>query len=180
MTQLHIEVSSPAMPISTEFIRFCKAVEQFYYAIAIASEPDLAKAAAAWRAWLANGLNPAVKLAPPVDGANRIKVDSRPGVGGFDLTVSGANRKALALLRTVLEDIGAAHKSLDRRGTEEARVAALMEIQSVTQELVQPLKASIARSQIPPDGADCFMAMIHRGLAAIAAGEITSLAIQLT
>ena len=68
MDQLHIKVSSPAMPISTEFVRFCKAVEQFYYAIAIASEPDLAKAAAAWRAWLANGLNPAVKLAPPVDG----------------------------------------------------------------------------------------------------------------
>jgi hypothetical protein len=179
MAQLHIEVSSPAMPISTEFIRFCKAVEQFYYAIAIASEADPGKAAA-WRAWLANGLNPAVRLAPPVDGANRIKVDSRPGVGGFDVTVSGANREALARLRTVLEDVDAAHKSLDQRGGDQARVAALMEIQTVTQELVQPLKASIARSQIPSDGASSFMAMIHRGLLAIAASEITSLTIQLT
>lgn len=180
MTQLHIEVSSPAMPISTEFIRFCKAVEQFYYGIAIASEPDPDKAAAAWRAWLANGLNPAVRLAPPVDGANRIKVDSRPGVGGFDLTISGANREALERLRMVLEEVDAAHKSLDQRGGDEARVAALMEIESVAQELVRPLKASIARSQIPLEGAGSFKAMIHRGLAAIAASEITSLRIQLT
>src|SRR5580700_5721459 len=114
MTQLHIEVSSPAMPISTEFIRFCKAVEQFYYAIAIASDPDPGKAAAALRAWLANGLNPAVRLAPPVDSTNQIKVDSRPGVGGFDLTVSGANWEALARLRTVLQDVDAVHKSLDQ------------------------------------------------------------------
>ena len=118
------------MPISTEFIRFCKGVEQFYYVIAIASEPDPDKAAAAWRAWLANGLNPAVRLAPPVDGANRIKVDSRPGVGGFDLTISGANREALERLRMVLEEVDAAHKSLDQRGGDEARVAALMEIES--------------------------------------------------
>ncbi|HEY2107073.1 MAG TPA: hypothetical protein VGH29_14845 [Candidatus Binataceae bacterium] len=180
MTQLHIEVSSPVMPISTEFIRFCKAVEQFYYAIAIAAEPDPGKAAAAWRAWLANGLNPAVRLAPPVEGANRIKVDSRPGVGGFDLTVSGANREALARLRTVLEQVDAAHQALDQNAADEARAAALMETQTVMRELVQPLKASVARSQIQPEGAAALMAMIHRGLLAIAAGEISSLAIQLT
>jgi hypothetical protein len=180
MAELRIEVSSPAMPISTEFIRFCKAVEQFYYIIVIASEPDQRKAAAAWRAWLAGGLNPAVRIAPPVDAADRIKVDSRPGVGGFEVTGSGSNRQALARLRTVLEDIDAARKSLAPRDSDDSRAAALMETGSVARELLRPLKDSTARSQIASDGVDSLMAMIHRGLGAIAAREITSLAITLT
>jgi hypothetical protein len=180
MAQLHIAVSSPAMPLSTEFMRFCKAVEQFYYVIAIASEKGSGKAAAAWRGWLASGLNPAVRLAPPVDAANRIKVDSRPGVGGFEVTVSGANRDALARLRTVLEDVDAAHKPMANSAGDEARLAWLMETSAVERELMQPLKESAARSQIPSDGVDSFIAMIRRGLLAIAAKEITSLAIILT
>ncbi len=180
MAQLHIEVSSPAMPISTEFIRFCKAVEQSYYVMVISSQADPAKAAAAWRAWLAGGLNPAVRLAPPVDAANRIKLDSRPGVGGFDVTVSGSNREALARLRQVLEDVGAAHQSLAARDGDDRCLASLMECQTVRRELVQPMRESIARSGVPPDGADSLMAMIHRGLLAIAAREITSVVATLT
>jgi hypothetical protein len=180
MAQLHIEVSSPVMPISTEFIRFCKAVEQFYYVMVISAEPDADKAAAAWRAWLAGGLNPAVRLAPPVDSTNRIKVDSRPGVGGFEVTVSGANREALARLRTLVENLDAAYKSLPERSSDENRLAALTENQAVERELVRPLKISLAHSQIASDGVDSFVAMIHRGLLAITAREITSLAIALT
>ena len=179
MAQMHIEVSAPVMPISTEFIRFCKAVEQFYYVIVISAEADRDKAAAAWRAWLAGGLNPAVRLAPPVDGANRIKVDSRPGVGGFEVTVSGANQDALSRLRRLLQDIDLAYKSLSGLA-DEARVASLMETASVKRELVQPLKDSAARGQITADGADSFSMMIRRGLMAIASGEINSLAISLT
>lgn len=180
MAQLHIKVSSPAMPISTEFIRFCKAVEQFYYVIAIASEADLGKAAAAWRAWLANGLNPAVRLAPPVDAANRVKVDSRPGVGGFEVSVAGANHDALARLRSVLESVDAADRSIPRGASDDVRLASLQEARAVQHELIAPLKASAARSQIPSDGIDALVAMIRRGLAAIGADEITSLAVTLT
>lgn len=180
MEQLHIKASSPAMPISTEFIRFCKAVEQFYYVIAIASEEDSGKAAMAWRVWLANGLNPAVRLAPPVDPANRIKVDSRPGIGGFEVTVAGANRNALVRLRTVLESADAAHRSIVQGAGDDARLSSLKEADAVQQELIAPLKASAARSQIPSDGVDAFVAMICRGLLAIGADEITSLAITLT
>jgi len=168
------------MPISTEFVRFCKAVEQFYYIMVIASDTDRTKVTAAWRAWLAGGLNPAVRLAPPVDAENRIKVNSRPGVGGFDVTVSGANREALARLRSLLTDIDAAHKSLAQSDSDEARLASLMDVQAVIRELVRPLGDSATRSQIPADGVDSFMAMIRRGLSAVAAKEITSLAITLT
>lgn len=177
---MHIEVSSPVMPISTEFIRFCKAVEQFYYAVAIGHEPNSGKVTTALRGWLANGLNPAVRLAPPVDVSNRIKVESRPGVGGFDVTVSGANREALGRLRTILAEVGAAPKALANTGDDQVRAASLLENETLARELVRPLKESIARGQIPSDGADCLMAMIRSGLVALAAPEITSLSIALT
>ena len=180
MAQMHIEVSAPVMPISTEFIRFCKAVEQFYYVIVISAEADRDKAAAAWGAWLAGGLNPAVRLAPPVDGAHRIKVDSRPGVGGFEVTVSGANSEALSRLRALLESLDAARKSLPEHSGDHDRLAPLMENQAVERELLRPLKSSLTRSPIAPDGADSFTAMIQRGLLAITADEISSLAITLT
>lgn len=176
MPQLHITVSSHAMPISTEFVRFCKGLEQFHYVMVIAAEPDTHQAAAAWSAWLAAGLNPAVRIAPPVDAADRIKVDSRPGVGGFDVTLSGANRDAMGRLRTLVEELEAARKSLPA-GDDDRRLAAIAEHRAVTQRLMQPLQSALARSQIPPDGVESFIAMIHRGLAAIIAREITSIAV---
>jgi len=180
MAQLHVEVTSPSMPGSTQFIRFCKAVEQFYYVLTIAWEPDSAKAAAAWRAWLANGLHPAVRLAPPVDAAKRIRVDSRPGVGGFELTAAGPNREALARLQKLLQAIDAAHKAIAESADDAARAASLIATQAVVRELVQPLKDCAARGLIPPAAVDSFMAMIGRGVAAIGAREITGLAVSLT
>ena len=176
MYQLHIKVSSHAMPISTEFVRFCKGLEHFHYVMVLAAEPDAHKAAAAWNAWLAAGLNPAVRTAPAVDPADRIKVDSRPGVGGFEVTLSGASRAALDRLRALIEELEAARKSLPASG-DDRRLAALAENRAVTQRLLQPLKSSLARSQIPSDGVDSLVAMIHRGLAAISAGEITSITV---
>ncbi len=176
MPQLHIKVSSRAMPISTEFVRFCKGLEQFHYVMVLAAEPDAHKAGAAWSAWLAAGLNPAVRTAPPVDAADRIKVDSRPGVGGFEVTLSGANRDALDRLRTLVEDLEIARKSLPV-ASDDRRLAAAAENRAVTQCLLQPLKSSLTRSQIPADGVDSFIAMIHRGLAAIIAREITSITV---
>jgi hypothetical protein len=176
MAELHIKVSSPAMPLSTEFVRFCKGLEHFYYVMVLASQAD-ASQAAAWRAWLAAGLNPAVRIAPPVDKANRIKVDSRPGVGGFEVTLSGTNQEALGHLRTLLEDLCAARKSLPPGTNDAGRLASVAENRNVQQQLLLPLKNSLARSQIPPDGVDSFMAMIHQGLLAITAGEITSIAV---
>jgi hypothetical protein len=175
MPELEIKVSSRAMPISTEFVRFCKGLEQFYYVMALAAEPDTQKAAAAWNAWLAAGLNPAVRIAPPLDPADRIKVDSRPGVGGFEVMVSGANRGAIDRLQTLIEDLETARKAL-AGGGDDRRLASIAENRAVTQCLLQPLKSSLTRSQIPPGGVDSFIAMIYRGLAAIIAREITSIA----
>jgi hypothetical protein len=176
MPQLHIKVSSRAMPISTEFVRFCKGLEQFHYVMVLAAEPDTQKAAAAWSAWLAAGLNPAVRVAPPLDAADRIKVDSRPGVGGFEVTVSGANRDAIHRLQTLVEDLETARKSLAPDG-DDRRLASIAENRAVTQCLLQPLKSSLTRSQIPFGGVNSFVAMIYRGLAAIIAPEITSIAV---
>jgi hypothetical protein len=176
MADLHIKVSSRAMPISTEFVRFCKGLEHFHYVMVLAAEPDAHKAAMAWSAWLASGLNPAVRIAPPVDAADRIKVDSRPGVGGFEVTLSGANRNAIDRLRSLVEELEAARKSLPAAG-DDRRLAALAENRAVTQGLLQPLKSALARSQIPPDGVNSFIAMVHQGLAAITAREITSITV---
>src|SRR5260370_25603672 len=112
MAELQIKVSSPAMPLSTEFVRFCKGLEHFYFVIVLASEPDPNKAATAWNAWLASGFNPAVRIAPPVRSADNLKVDSRPGVGGFEVTLSATNQEALGRLRARLEDLDAARTSL--------------------------------------------------------------------
>jgi hypothetical protein len=176
MYQLHIKVSSHAMPISTEFVHFCKGLEHFHYVMVLAAEPDAHKAAAAWNAWLAAGLNPAVRTAPPVDAADRIKVDSRPGVGGFEVTLSGANRAALDRLRALIEELEAARKALPASG-DDRRQAVLAENRDMTQRLLQPLKSALDRSQIPPDGVNSFIAMVHQGLAAITAREITSIAV---
>jgi hypothetical protein len=176
MAQLQIKVSSRAMPISTEFVRFCKGLEHFHYVMVLAAEPDAHKAAAAWSAWLAAGLNPAVRTAPLVDAADRIKVDSRPGVGGFEVTLSGANREAIDRLRALVEELEAARKSLPAAG-DDRRLAAIAENRALTQGLLQPLKSALARSQIPPDGVDSFIAMVHQGLTAIIAREITSITV---
>lgn len=174
MAQLHIEVRSPVMPLSTEFVRFCKTVEQFYYVLVIAADADLERAARAWRGWLSVGFNPAVRLAPPVEADSRIKVDSRPGVGGFEVTVSGRNRAALGRLRNLLNDIDAARSS-SNSASDEARCGSLAELQSVRRDLVEPLKESLARCQIPSGAAQALMEMIHRGLLTIAAPDLTAL-----
>ncbi len=165
------------MPISTEFVRFYKALEHFYYVILLAEQPGT-KAAAAWDAWLAAGLNPAVRLAPPVDQADRIKVDSRPGVGGFDVTLHGTNSQALGRLRALLGELDAARKSISGRTDESARLTALRESRTVAETLVQPLKGSLAHGQIPAEGVKSFLAMIDRDLLALTAADINSIDIQ--
>jgi hypothetical protein len=111
-----------------------------------------------------------------VDAADRIKVDSRPGVGGFEVTLSGANREAIDRLRALVEELEAARKSLPAAG-DDRRLAAIAENRALTQGLLQPLKSALARSQIPPDGVDSFIAMVHQGLTAIIAREITSITV---
>ncbi len=165
------------MPISTEFVRFCKALEHFYYVIVLAEQRGT-NAAAAWNAWLAAGLNPAVRLAPPVDQADRIKVDSRPGVGGFDVTLRGANAEILGRLHTLLGVLDTARKSMSGRTDESARLAALRESRTVAETLVQPLKKSLAHGQIPAEGVKSFLAMIDRDLLALTAADINSIDIQ--
>jgi hypothetical protein len=177
MAELHIRVGAPAMPISTEFVRFYKALEHFYYVIALTKQSG-ASANAAWNAWLAAGLNPAVRLAPPVGQADRIKVDSRPGVGGFDVTLRGANAEALERLRTLLLEIDAMHKSLNGRADESTRLAALRESRAVLETLVHPMKGSLAQGQMPSDGVKSLLAMIDRGLLALTAPDITSIEIE--
>ena len=142
----------------------------------LAAEPDAQKASAAWSAWLAAGLNPAVRIAPPVDAADRIKVDSRPGVGGFEVTISGANRDAIDHLRNLVEGLEAARSALPAEA-DDRRLAAIAENRAVTQRSLQPLKSALARSLMPSEGVDSFIAMIHRGLAAVIAPEITSIAV---
>jgi hypothetical protein len=177
MAELHIRVGAPAMPISTEFVRFCKALEHFYYVIVLTEQPGT-NAAAAWNAWLAAGLNPAVRLAPPVDQADRIKVDSRPGVGGFDVTLRGTNAEVLGRLHTLLAVLDTARKSISGRTDESVRLAALRESSAVAETLVQPLKGSLAHSQIPAEEVKSFLAMIDRDLLALSAADITSIDIE--
>jgi hypothetical protein len=178
MAQLHIKVDSPAMPLSTEFIGFCKAVEHFYYVIALASEPDAGKAAAAWRAWLSGGLNPAVRTAPPVAMTDRIRVDSHPGIGGFELTLAGAGGAALARLQTLLRAIDEVREMLAPNCADDVRLASLMEASLVRRELIEPVKAEAGR--LSADEADSFLAMIRRGLLALTENDITSIALTLT
>ena len=61
MAELHIKVNARAMPISTEFVRFCKALEHFYYVLVLTPRLTQAKRGRRGAAWLAAGLNPAVK-----------------------------------------------------------------------------------------------------------------------
>jgi hypothetical protein len=177
MANLHIRVNSSAMPISTEFFGFSKALEQFYYLLLIESEAYAARAAAIRTAWLTNGFHLASRVAPPVDKADKVRLDSRPGVKGFEVTLSGGNREALGRLGALLRDLDAVRKPLADATDGQARAAAMIECRGVETELIQPLKTAAAHSQIPPQGLDEFMHMIRRGLAAIMDDEITSIEI---
>ncbi|MGO9061829.1 MAG: hypothetical protein ACLQU2_31335 [Candidatus Binataceae bacterium] len=177
MAELNIKVNAPAMPISTEFVRFCKAVEHFYYVLVLTTQSDAGKAHEAWSGWLAAGLNPAVRLTPPVDKVDKLALDSRPGVKGFEVTVRSANPQALGRLGALIEELDATRKALNVRTDEQMRLAALRENRIVAELLVQPMQNSLARAQITPEGAKSFLIMIERRLLAVTAPDITSVAI---
>jgi hypothetical protein len=177
MAELNIKVSSPAMPISTEFFSFCKGLEQFYYLTLLGSEAYTGRAPAIRNAWLASGFHLAGRIAPPVDKADKVRLDSHPGVKGFEVTLSGGNREALGRLGALLADLDAARKSLPGQNDAAGRLAAILANRAVDARLIQPLKSALAHSQIPPEGIDAFMLMIRRGLAAITDREITSIEI---
>ena len=175
MAELHIKVNARAMPISTEFVRFCKALEHFYYVLVLTSQTDASKAGQAWTQWLAAGLNPAVRLAPPVDKADQLTLDSRPGLKGFEVIVRSANTPALGRLRALLEELDNSRKLLAGRIEEPTRLTGLRENRAVADLLVQPIQNSLARSRIAPPGAQSFLDMIDRGLLAVTAADITSI-----
>ncbi len=79
-------------------------------------------------------------------------------------------------LRSLVDELEAARKSLPL-ADDGCRLAPLGENPAVTQHLLQPLKSSLGRSQIPPDGVNSFIAMVHQGLAAITARELTSITV---
>jgi hypothetical protein len=83
----------------------------------------------------------------------------------------------LSHLCALLGELDAARKSISGRTDESVRLAALRESRAVAETLVQPLRESLAHSQIPADGVKSFLTMIDRDLLALSAADITSIGI---
>jgi hypothetical protein len=174
MNQLQVVVECSSMLISTQFFRFSKAVEQFYYALLFSSE-DYA-GTDPWNSWAEIGFHIAVKSAPPAAGNNDLlTVDTRPG-RTFEVTAVSNNGRALARLSETLQAIERARSALPT-GSEEARLKALLDNPGVESHLLRPLRESLKRHSVPNDEAESIWSMIKRGLSALTNWQIQSVKI---
>ena len=177
MAELRIIVKSRAMPISTDFLSFCKGVEQFYYVMLLSSGPYSNRGLEPWIAWLHTGFHLATRIAPPVEEPDKVKVESRPGVKGFECSLSGANADVLGRLRQLLQNLDSARKSLAAKD-HQTRLAALLSNGPVQEQLIAPLKNRLTASgKVAPEGVNSFIEMIGRGLLAITSDDILSVEI---
>jgi hypothetical protein len=177
MAQLNIAVSCRSMLISTGFFRFCKGIEQFYYALLFMSEPYTQAGAQPWRSWLRLGFHLATRQPPPdAAPADRLLIDTRPG-RNFEVIVSSSNRKVLDQLRGLLGELDRVRERLTA-ADDEGRLARIRAEPKIDAVLIAPMRQSLERNEIPAEGVDAFMHMINRGLLALCDGQIESIAVE--
>lgn len=173
MNQLRIVVDCSSMFISTQFARFNKAVEHFYYALLFSSDDYAGSSSKAWDSWAEQGFDLAVRAAPPaVREGDRLIVDWRPG-RSFELTVATNNRAALTRLAELLREIESARTVLTE-STEDARVQALLDNPALNSRLLRPVRESLERGSIPHEAADAIRSILKQGLSALTNRQIES------
>jgi len=164
------------MLISTEFFRFNKAVEHFYYALLFSSDEYAASGASTWGSWVAQGFDLAIRAAPPaVHQSDRLMVDSVPG-RRFELTAASDNYRALTRLSEVLQEIERARTNL-AGNSEEARMQALLDNPAIDRGLLRPVRESLKRNPVAAEASDAIGSMIKRGLSALTNWQIQSVKI---
>jgi hypothetical protein len=174
MNQLRIVADCSSMLISTQFFRFCKAVEHFYYALLFSSEDYAASAADAWHSWAAQGFHLAVREFPPAARpGDRLTLDSRPG-RTFEVTASSNNRGALTRLCELVQEVEHARAALPSGG-EEVRLQALLDNPAIESRLLRPVRESLTRSAVAGEAGQAVRSMISRGLSALTNWQIKSL-----
>jgi len=177
--ELKVTVNCESMLISTRFFRFCKGLEQFYYALLFTSEPYAGKGADPWLSWLKIGFHVAAREAPPAAAdADQLRVEARPG-RCFEFKAASSNGKALEQLRDLVRELDRVRTSL-RADHDSDRLKAIAADPKIDAILLAPLKNSLKRNSIPADGAGAFGEMIDRGLLAACDKEITSIEIGLS
>src|SRR5215471_13878691 len=99
------------MLISTQFFRFCKGLEHFYYAMLFAADP-YAAGPAPWLSWLQIGFNVGAREAPPAAApGDALRVDTRPG-RTFEFRAASGNRQVLEKLRGLMVELDRVRASL--------------------------------------------------------------------
>jgi hypothetical protein len=162
------------MLISTQFFRFCKGLEHFYYALLFTSEPYAGSGADPWLSWLQLGFHVAAREAPPAAAAgDQLRVETRPG-RNFEFNAASSNGKALEKLRDLLLELDRVRTTLRARNDSD-RLKAIAADPKIDAMLLAPLKNSLKRNSIPADGIDAFVSMIDRGLLAACDEQITSI-----
>jgi len=172
--ELKVTVNCRSMLISTQFFRFCKGLEQFYYALLFTSEPYAGKGAEPWLSWLQLGFHVAAREAPPAAAANdQLRVDTRPG-RNFEFKAASSNDKALEKLRDLVLELDRVRSGLGAQSDSE-RLKAITADPKIAAMLLGPLTSVLARHSIPADDIDQFVSMIDRGLLAACDKQITSI-----
>lgn len=179
MPELKVTVNCRSMLISTQFFRFCKGLEHFYYAMLFTSEPYAGSGADPWLSWLRLGFHVAAREAPPGAAAgDQLRVDARPG-RNFEFNAASANGKALEKLRELVGELDRVRAGLGAHNDGD-RLKAIAADPKIEALLLAPLKNSLKRNSIPADGIDAFVSMIDRGLLAACDKQISSIAIGLS
>jgi hypothetical protein len=173
MSQLRMVVECSSMLISTQFFRFSKAVEQFYYALLFSSDGYGGGGAAVWDSWAEIGFHIAVRTAPPAaKESDRLTVDTMPG-RRFEVIAIGGNRNAMTRLAQSLQEIEHARTAL-ASGSEDARLAALMDNPAIERSLLQPIRDSLQVSAVSKEKTEEIWSMVKRGLTALTNWQIES------
>jgi hypothetical protein len=172
--ELKVTVNCRSMLISTQFFRFCKGLEHFYYALLFTSEPYASNGAEPWLSWLQGGFHVAAREAPPAAAANdQLRVETRPG-RSFELRAASSNGKALEKLRDLVREVDRVRSGLGAQPDRD-RLKVIAADAKIGAILLTPLKSALARHSIPADGVDQFVSMIDRGLLAACDQQITSI-----
>ena len=160
------------MLISTQLLRFRKAVENLYYALLFSSEAYTG--ANPWDSWAEMGFNIAIRSAPPAaKESDRLTVDTAPG-RTFEITASNSNRVALTRLSDLLQEIERARTKPGSAGGE-ARVEALLDNSGIQSRLVRPVRESLEHQAASSQAADAIWSTLRRGLSALTNSQIKSI-----
>src|SRR5579883_2163263 len=144
MNELRVVVDCSSMLISTQFFRFAKAVEQFYYALLFSSEDYAGLGAAPWESWADRGFHIAIRSAPPMARRNdRLTVNTAPG-RTFEVMAASGNHGALTRLSELLQEIEHARTGL-AGGSEESRTQAMLDHPAVAARLLEPVREALRR-----------------------------------